>query len=122
MKTWVKNMGPEPSYILNGNQIPVQEKATDLGVIVDVSLKFHGHVQSVAHKAGGLAENLLKSTVCRTPRFMLLLLTTHIRPILEYCSCVWNTGYVQDIYLLERVQRRWTKHIDGMGDSVMERD
>ena len=113
---------PEPSYILNGNQIPVQEKATDLGVIVDVSLKFHGHVQSVAHKAGGLAENLLKSTVCRTPRFMLLLLTTHIRPILEYCSCVWNTGYVQDIYLLERVQRRWTKHIDGMeGFSYGER-
>ena len=44
---------PEPSYFLNGNWIPVQEKATDLGVIVDVSLKFHGHVQSVAHKAGG---------------------------------------------------------------------
>ena len=45
---------------------------------------------------------------------MLSLLTTHIRPILEYCSCVWNTGYVQDLRLLERVQRRWTKRIDGM--------
>ena len=45
---------------------------------------------------------------------MLFLLTSHIRPILEYCSCVWNTGYVQDVRLLERVQRRWTRHIDGM--------
>ena len=97
-----------------GDMIAVFQMLTDV--------KFHGHVQSVAHKAGGLAENLLKSTVCRTPRFMLLLLTTHIRPILEYCSCVWNTGYVQDIYLLERVQRRWTKHIDGMeGFSYGER-
>ena len=45
---------------------------------------------------------------------MLLLLTSHIRPILDYCSCVWNTGYAQDLRALERVQRRWTKHIDGM--------
>ena len=41
-------------------------------------------------------------------------LTTHIRPVLEYCSCVWHTGFVQDMKLLEKVQRRWTKQIDGM--------
>ena len=105
---------PDPAYYLDGNLIPTVEKATDLGVTVDTSLRFHSHIQSIAHKAGGLAESLLKSTVCRTPSFMLFLLTTHIRPTLEYCSCVWNTGYVQDLRLLERVQRRWTKHIDGM--------
>ena len=103
-----------PSYFLEGNPIPVIDQATDLGVLVDVSLKFHGHIQTVAHKAGGLAESLLKSTVCHTPTFMLFLLTSHIHPILEYCLCVWNTGYVQDVCLLERVQRRWTRHIDGM--------
>ena len=58
--------------------------------------------------------SFLKSTVCRSPDFMTFLLTTHIRPILEYCSCLWHTGYITDLRLLEGVQRRWTKHIDGM--------
>ena len=39
---------------------------------------------------------------------------THIRPLLEFASPVWNTGFVGDSKLLESVQRRWTKRIDGM--------
>ena len=45
---------------------------------------------------------------------MLFLLTTHIRPIIEYCSCIWNTGYQGDLRLLESVQRRWTKQIESL--------
>ena len=105
---------PAPTYILNGNHIPHASSAKDLGVLVDTDLKFHDHVRSVTHRAGGLAYSFLKSTVCRSPKFMLFLLTTHIRPAIEYCSCIWNTGYVQDLKLLESVQRRWTKRISGM--------
>ena len=54
------------------------------------------------------------STVCHSQQFMLFLLTMHIRPLVEYCSCVWHTRFVQDLRLLERIQRRWTKQIDGM--------
>ena len=32
----------------------------------------------------------------------------------RYCSSLWNTGYLQDLRLLERVQRRWAKHIFGL--------
>ena len=39
---------------------------------------------------------------------------THIRPILEYCSAVWNLGYITDLNLIESVQRRWTRNIRGM--------
>ena len=104
-----------PTYSLNGIPIPIVASSSDLGVLVDSGLKFHAHIRSVSHKAGGLAYSLLKSTVCRSQRFMLFLLTTHIRPLLEYCSCVWYTGFVQDLKILEKVQRRWTKRIDGMG-------
>ena len=86
----------------------------DLGVKVDVSLRFHAHIRDVACKAGGLAQNFLKSTVCRSPEFMLFLWKTHIRPIMDYCSVIWNTGYSEDLRLLERVQRRWTKSISGL--------
>ena len=30
----------------------------------------------------------------RSPDFMIFLLKTYIRPILEYCSSLWNTGYL----------------------------
>ena len=105
-----------PEYFLDGEQIPYVDTHGDLGVTVDSQLKFHDHVRTVVRKAGGLAQNFLKSTVCRSPEFMLFLLTAHIRPIIEYCSCLWNTGYVQDLRALEKVQRRWTKQIDGMHD------
>ena len=100
-----------PTYCLGGLPIPTVGSHMDLGVLVDSDMKFHGHIRSVARKAGGLAQNFLKSTVCRTPDFMLFLLTTHIRPIMEYCSCIWNMGYQGDLRLLESVQRRWTKQI-----------
>ena len=38
----------------------------------------------------------------------------HIRPIVKFSSCAWNTGYLVDLRLLEGVQRRWTKKIDGL--------
>ena len=45
---------------------------------------------------------------------MLFLLTTHIRPIIQYCSCIWSTGYRGDLNLLESVQRKWTKQIESV--------
>ena len=103
-----------PMYFLDGQQIPSVDSHVDLGVTMDTNLKFHEHIQATAHKAGGLSQNFLKSTVCRSHEFMLFLLTTHIRPIIEYCSCIWHTGYLEDLRRLERIQRRWTKHFEGL--------
>ena len=36
--------------------------------------------------------------------------------VYKWGSCLWSTGYVQDLRALEKVQRRWTKQIDGMHD------
>ena len=110
--------GPSPSYesrfFLDGDPIAVTPAHKDLGVTVDSALKFHKHIELTAAKAGGTAVNLLKSTVCRSPEFMLTILTAHLRPLLEYASPVWNTGYVGDLILLENVQRRWTKQVIGL--------
>ena len=45
---------------------------------------------------------------------MLTLYVSHIRPIMEYGSCVWNVGYLEDDRRLERLQRKWTREIDGL--------
>ena len=51
---------------------------------------------------------------------MVKLFTTHIRPLLEFGSPVWNTGYVMDLTLLESVQRRWTKQVTGLGNMTYD--
>ena len=84
------------------------------GVIVDSQLKFHEHVKSVANKCSGLSSNILNSTLCRAREFMIPIYISHIRPILEFGSCLWNLGYIEDTRLLEGVQRRWTKRIEGL--------
>ena len=70
---------------------------TDLGIIIDSHLQFHEHMHSVVHEVDGLAHSLIKSTFCQSPDFMFSLLTSHIRPIIEYCSCLWNVGYLEDL-------------------------
>ena len=101
-------------YYIQDLQIPIVSSHKDLGVLVDSSLRFHLHIKSIVSKASGLSANLLRSTKCRTRSFMVSLLISHIRPLLEFASCVWNTGFIGDLHLLESVQRMWTRHIEGL--------
>ena len=101
-------------YSLEGEPLKLVKSHRDLGVIVDSSLKFHTHVSTVVRKASGLANQLLRSTVCRSTEFMVTLFVSHVRPIIDYCSTVWNLGYIGDLKSLESVQRRWTKQVVGL--------
>ena len=113
-----QDIGPYNTYSLNSTDIQKVNAHKDLGVLVDTSLRFHMHIKTTVNKAAGLAANLLKATICRSQNFMLNLFITHVRPLLEYCSCLWNTCYLGDLKMLESVQRSWTRHIDGMTKSV----
>ena len=59
---------------------------------------------------------LLRCTVCRSPDFMLKVFVSHVRPILDYCSTVWNLGFLDDARKLESVQRRWTREVTGFSE------
>ena len=101
-------------YVVNGVYLKFKESHPDLGIHVDRNLKFHGHIRSRVNLAGALTTNLLSSTLCREPEFILNLYTTHIRPLLEYGSALWNLGYIGDLKLMESIQRRWTRAIDSV--------
>ena len=45
---------------------------------------------------------------------MLTLYVPHIRPIIEYGSCVWNVGYLKGEPRLERLRRKRTREINGL--------
>lgn len=98
---------------LNGHNIPTVDSHKNLGVTVDSTLCFHLHVTSVVNKAAGLSANLLNSTMYRSKEYMLSLLKSHVRPLLEY-SCLWNIGYISNVKPLESGQRTWTHQIEGL--------
>ena len=80
-------------------------------MLVDSKLQFHDHVRNVVRKARGLANELLHSTIYRTSVFMVSLFVSHIRPIMDFCSNVWNVDYLGEIRQLESMQQRWTRKI-----------
>lgn len=104
----------QAQYHLSGSTIKTVSSHSDLGVRVDTKLRLQGHISNSVCQAGGIATNLLKSTMCRTPTFMMSLLISNIRPITDFASPVWNTGFIGDLALLESVQRRWTKQVYDM--------
>ena len=106
--------GADSGYMLGGVSLKLVNTHRDLGVLVDSSLRFHPHIAEIVRKSSGLANQLIRSTVCRSPKFMVTLFISHLRPILDYCSTVWNCGYLGDMRKLEGVQRRWTSNVSGL--------
>ena len=103
-------------YRVNDENIKFVTSQMDLGILVDRSLKFHSHIAKTVRSVGGLMTNLLSSTLCRSVKFMMNLYVSHIRPKIEYACNVWNTGYIGDLKLLEGLQRRWTRSVEGLED------
>ena len=103
-------------YTVGDEHIKFVSSHSDLGVKVDRSLKFHEHIRQTANKCNGLTTNLLSSTLSRDAVFLMNIYTSHVRPLMEYCSCLWSVGYLGDMRLLERVQRRWTRAVAGLED------
>ena len=44
--------------------------------------------------------------LCRSSVFMVSLFVSHIRPVMDFCSSIWNVDYLDDARLLASVQRR----------------
>ena len=107
----INGMSP---YMLNNSTINFTNSQSDLGVTIDRSLKFHSHIQKNVGIAGGLTTNLLSCTLCRSEEFLMNLYCSHVRPKMEYCSSLWNLGYVGDTRKLERIQRQWTREVSGL--------
>ena len=106
-----KNKGAQ--YSLGGRQLGVVKLEKDLGVIISDDLKVAiqcGKAASKGYQALGLVS---RTFVSRKREIILKLYKSLVRPHLDYCVQAWRPHLVKDCEVLERVQRRATRMIDG---------
>ena len=101
------------SYIATSYEYQ-SEKTThrDLGIIFSVTLQWRPHYDNStakAYKILGLLHRIFKNSISYEAKKLLYI--SLVRSCLLYCSPLWRPHLIQDILLLEKVQRRATKVI-----------
>src|SRR2546426_2911231 len=111
-----KSIIDESDLILSDSTLATFQTVLDLGVTIDVDLTFTSHIKTIVGKAKQRVYLILKSFQCRDIELLVVAFTTYIRPILEYCSVIWSPSILDDIDLIEDVQRYYTKRLSGLWD------
>jgi len=102
----------ENSYSVDNCIITDKFSYCDLGIIFSANLSWRPHYEHIvakAYRALGLLRHTFKHSSSTQVKKALYLHV--VRSCLLYCSPLWKPYLVQDIILLERVQRRSSKFI-----------
>ena len=86
---------------------------TDLGVTIDSEVKFEEHISKKVNKANSIVGLIRRSFTHLDGYLFKRLYTTFVRPHLEYAQAVWSPISQKLIDMLENVQKRATKMVDG---------
>ena len=98
------------------SNVPLTETTCekDLGVNVDNLLNFNKHISNLVKKARSISAMLLRTFTNKSSDIHVPLFKSLVRPHLEYSNSVWNPYFKNDINRLEKVQKNYTKRIQGM--------
>lgn len=96
------------SYSMNNCLLQRVEQISDIGVLFDPKLTFNLHIDSIINKARSRIGFIFRfSKEFKDVYLLKLLYCTLVRPILEYCNCVWSPRYGVHISRIESVQKKF---------------
>ena len=87
------------------------DNVVDLSVTIDNKLKFSDHINRIVCKAHKRANLIIRCFMSRDLSTLVRAFKVYVRPVVEYCSVVWNAHYMKDFDVR---QRRFTKRLPGM--------
>ena len=101
-------------------QIEQTAEERDLGVVIDEELKFRRQAATAVTKANFVLGTIKRSFAGLNKLIFPMLYKTLVRPLLEYGNAIWGPHNREDQKMVERVQRRATKLVDGMQNLTYE--
>jgi len=110
----------ELGYYFGGENLEAVEEEKDLGVIIHKSGKPHNQCIKAAKKANQVLGQLCRNIISKDKYTFTRLYKTYVRPHLEYAVQVWNPWNIGDVELLEKVQKRATRQVPGIGKKTYE--
>ena len=100
---------PDFSYKLSDETIKAKSEERDLGVIVTDKMSPEVHIRRRTGETYNLVRSIRAAFHYLDEEMIRKLITTMIRPRLEYAAVVWSPSTKKDIRKLERIQRAATK-------------
>ena len=110
MSAYRSNLYIEPAMNIIGPSTHV----CDLGVSMSSYCTFDFHISNLYKQFSNLAGWILRTSTIRDPQVVLTLNKSLVMSRLEYASQLWSPYLLKHVYLIEKVQRAFTKHISGM--------
>jgi ribonuclease P/MRP protein subunit RPP40 len=104
----------ESELVIKESKISALNYVKDLGVLIDSKLSFEEHIGSIISKSNQRTYLLFKAFTNRNVNLMVFAFKTYILPLLDYCSTIWCPFRLCDIDRIERLQRSFTKRLDGL--------
>ena len=103
-------------YKVCNNVIEHVSSERDLGIVIDEELSFDEHICTKVRISNALVGQIRRTFSFLDGETLKKLFTSLVRPHLEYGQSVWSPFLMRHINMIERVQERATKLVDGMAD------
>ena len=112
----LENITHTHRYEIGGNELEHVFEEKDLGVTIDFELNFEQHISSKVNKANAIMGLIRRSFSFLDSKLFKNLFTAFVRPHLEYAQAVWAPHLKKHVNMIENVQKRATKLVDGFRD------
>ena len=101
-------------YEMGGQTLEIIGQEKDLGVSVNSKLGASEQCRGARKRGLGMLASINRNVCYKSPEVVKKLYIAYVRPHLEYCVQAWAPTFEKDCWLLERVQKRATKLVNGL--------
>lgn len=110
---FTRKINPIPStYNIEGVTLNEVEVVKDLGILLDRKLTFATHTEYVISRVSKLLGFIIRNgRSFKRPQTKISLYNSLVRSIIEYGSVVWRPHYATHTLRIERIQKRFARHL-----------